>query len=248
MKTAKHKGRGIRRGAAGLTLGLCLLLSACGGGEETSAPAEYRIGDDFLPSITQLASPGEESAFSQEGETDQPSYHYTGLESGSALVTEYVEALVSVYHCSILDEDNRETELGTLPEEGSLQVGIEGNNNDGIFVLDLQWGADSCTVTPQFEEGARIMPSEEESLGIAEAVEVLEGFSAQTLGLAGDDLSAYSMYADDGIVMVNDEPCFQIDAYFADTHKFAGSYMVSATGEHVYRLDRETGEVTELAP
>ena len=224
------------------------LLSGCGGGE-SGAPVEYRIGDDFLPSITQLATPGEDAAFSQEGEEDAPSYHYTGLESGSAMVTEYVDTLVSMYHCSVLDEENRETELGALAEEGSLRVGMAGSAGNGLFVLDIRWGTDSCTVSPQFLEGAQIQPaapSEDESITMAEAVTVLEEFSPQSLGLAGTDLSVYYIYPDDGIVMVNGEPCFQLDAYTTGEHKYAGTYMVSATGEQVYRLDRLTGEVTQL--
>ena len=246
MKRQMNERPAPRRRLAGLALGLALLLAACGGGEEESAPAEYRIGDDFLPSLTQLTLPGEDTPWTQEGEEDQPSYHYEGLESGSAAVTDYVSALVDVYKCSVLDEEDRETALGDLPEEGALRVGIAGQVEDGLFLLDIQWGATSCTVTPSFEAGAHIQPSEAESLTMSEAVMVLEERSPQALGLEGEDLSAYSVYAGDGIVMVDGQPCFQVEVYVSATHQIAGSYMVSSTGEHVYHLDRETGTVTEV--
>ena len=232
----------------GLTIALCLLLSACGGGASAEPPDDYVIGDDLLPALTKVVPLGEQSTFSQEGDgEEQPfTYHYGDLESGSTVVSTYVDSLVEVYGCSVLDEENRETTLSSLSEEGTVRVGIEGVQGDGIFVLDLQWDNTSCTVIPKFEEGAEIRAEEIETLSMAEALLRLEDFAPQELGLEGEDMSRYTIYPSDGIVMVNDEPCFQMDVYLAENHQFEGSYMVSATGEHIYQLDRTTGQAAEV--
>lgn len=233
---------------AGLALGVSVLLSGCGGGGAAEPPGDYVIGDDILPALTKLVALGEKQTFSQEGDgEDQPvTYSYENLESGNSVISEYVDGLVGMYGCSILDEENREIPLPALSEEGSLRVGTEGTNGDGIFVLELQWDASSCAVTPQFEEGVQIKREEAEGLSIEEAVLQLEHFSPQELGLEGEDISQYAIYPRDGIVMVDGKPCFQLDAYLLATHQFEGSYMVSSTGEHVYRLDRKTGQVAEV--
>lgn len=104
--------QGSWRNLAGGVLTLCLTLTGCGGGAEL--PDNYGIGSDALPALTKLVALGSEMTCSVQENTQaggdqdtdeaqgQPTYEYSGLESGNQVAAEYVQMLEDNYDCSIL--------------------------------------------------------------------------------------------------------------------------------------------------
>ena len=99
-------------------------------------------------------------------------------------------------------------------------------------------------MTPVFREGEQIQA---EPISVEEAVQLVEGMDPKTLGLQGESAAgAFTVYPEEGVVMVDRRPCFRLNAYWSDTHQIAGTYLVTEDGAAVYRLDRETGEVRAI--
>ena len=102
--------QGSWRNLAGGVLTLCLTLTGCGGGAEP--PDNYGIGSDALPALTKLVALGSEMTCSVQENTQaggdqdtdeaqgQPTYEYSGLESGNQVAAEYVQMLEDTYDCS----------------------------------------------------------------------------------------------------------------------------------------------------
>ena len=248
--------RGSRRNMAGCMLALCLTLTGCSGGAEP--PGSYGIGPDELPALTRLVALGSEMTCSvqenaqEDGEQDesaperQPTYEYSGLESGNRVAEEYVQMLKEKYNCSILDSGKTP---GTKPdfqaEEGEVTVGTERAEGEGMFALDISWKAQSCSITPVLREEAE-KEEEKEPLTVEEAIHLLEKASPARLGLGGSDMSGYLLFPEDGIVMVDDTPCYCINAYGREDHQILGTYLLSEDGSRLYRLDRREGVVSAL--
>ena len=83
-----------------------------------------------------------------------------------------------------------------------------------------------------------------------EALDYLQGLNPADLGLNGDSMESYRIYATDGTVMVDGNACMRVEIYDRSgkdgTNEFAGTYLMSADGLHLYRLDEEARTVTEL--
>ena len=241
MKT-RHKSP---IGPALLCLLLCASLLLCGcDGETETPPTEYRIGEDHLPSLTAAVPMDDGMRFSEITDEDgETAYQYTGLSSGQAVVSEYVETMTDAYDCHVLLEDGQIVPDPDLTaESGETVLGIASNTGTGTFLLRFQWDAASCTVTPSYQEGETVHA---ELITVEEAVELLEGMDPSELSLERD--AAFEIYPEEGVVMVDESPCFCLNAYWADTHQIAGTYLVSADGSTVYRLDRETGQASVIA-
>ena len=120
--------QGSWRNLAGGVLTLCLTLTGCGGGAEP--PDNYGIGSDALPALTKLVALGSEMTCSVQENTQaggdqdtdeaqgQPTYEYSGLESGNQVAAEYVQMLEDNYDCSILgSRDAPKEEPGTATNQ-----------------------------------------------------------------------------------------------------------------------------------
>ena len=239
--------RGIRKGLPVFGLAVALALAGCSGGDK--APEAYAIGEDSLPALGAVEGETEEvlgdvSQQTQE-ETGQTTYVYTGLTSGKETVQGYVDALLSQYDCSVIDEDGVIQEEPSFDEDaGTLLVGKNTAGEDGVFQLQLDWTQDSCTVTPSVQEGEQITQPPQ-TLTLEEAVDRLESIPVSSLGLTGA-WTDYTVYGEDGYVMVDDQTCYRLGIYDEATHSIQGIYLLSLDGTQLYRLDRESGQVSEV--
>ena len=144
-----------------------------------------------------------------------------------------------------MDESGAEQEPPDFTQEsGTVLVGLDGLEEDTLCLLTIRWEEQSCSITPELRERAQIHT--EESLTVAEAVEELKNKGTVLLGLPGDNVDQYLFLPKDGVVLVDDRPCFQINVYGAEDHQIAVVYMLSETGDKLYRLDQGDNTVEEL--
>lgn len=85
----------------------------------------------------------------------------------------------------------------------------------------------------------------------ADSLRYVMNLQPQVLNLEGDDMSRYEVHTTGVVVSVNGEPCTQLSVYAENpksgTNEIAGEYFLSRGAERkLYRLDKETGQVTQL--
>lgn len=242
----RHHNSRIR--LLGAVVAISALLSGCG---EEAPPSAYTIGEDTLPSLNDLVTLGEDVQFtSQQTEEDGPvTYTYAGLASGSQTAETYAKDLEDAYSCSLLDpEGDRLAEEDVFSaDSGEVLVAVEGVNEDGLFQLDLSWDETSCTVTPSFAQGAEL-PEDNPTMTLEEAAAYLQSFPPADLGLEGEDMSAYNILPEEGVVLLDDEPCICLNVYLESTHQYCATYLIAGQSDQLYRLDRSTGEASALSP
>lgn len=238
----------------GLVLVVLLLLCGCGQ-KAPQLPTEYTDGKDILPAIQELLTLSEDTVeFSQDQESDdgEVSYTYSGLESGSEAVSEYVSLLEKNENCSVIDDKGEIQNSPDFSEKsGTVLVGRQSTDGDGVFSLEITWDEDSCTISPVYQEGVQVheVETEEqnEELSLNEIVDRFEACSPSSLGLSGESMSQYSVYPEEGYVMVNGKPGIRVNIYEKSTHKFQKTYIMLSDGSRIYQLDRKTNQITEVA-
>ena len=218
-------------------------LSGCGG---EKLPETYSAGEDSLPSLTALVTLDDSPKCAEETEGDATSYHYTELDNPFQAVTDYRSALESDYDCVPLSADGEPLpEDSELSAEGELIMARQSDSGSGLFQLDLTWDETSCTVTPSFEEDA-VLPEESSSMTMEDAVEYIRSLPPSALGLTGDDMSDYSIFCEDGLVLLDGTPCLCLNVY--RFNKYQGSFLFSTANNALYRLSRSTGEAQPISP
>ena len=219
------------------------VLSGCGG---EKLPETYSAGENSLPSLTALVTLDTSPQCTEETEGDSTSYHYTELDNPSQAVADYRSALESDYDCVPLSADGeRLSEDSELSAEGNLILARQSDSGSGLFQLDLTWDETSCTVTPSFEEDAAL-PEESSSLTMEDAVEYVRSLPPSALGLTGDDMSDYSIFCEDGLVLLDGTPCLCLNVYRSGSYQ--GSFLFSTANNTLYRLNQSTGEVQSISP
>ncbi len=125
-------------------------------------------------------------------------------------------------------------------------------DNEIVHSLLLEWDEDSCSVTVDTPSGRVRDPKPPASAPQAPGLTV-EGFkqlNPAVLGLEGSSMEEYNVLVQDGLIMVYGSPCVRISAYSVNqqtgSNEIAGSYFLSADGQHVYRYDTESNSVEEL--
>ena len=243
--------------ALGTTGALLLLLTGCGGGEEAAAlPDNYVFGQEMLPAMGEEQGVGTEQGVScvvtTDSETGQTTYTYDGLASGQETAAAYLEALETQYGCSPMDEEGvRQTDAAVTDAEGTVLVGKDMADGSGILSLDIQWTDTTCQLTASILEGKKLQDPaepEKEPIGVTAAVEKLKAMTPEELGVPEDE--TYTIYADDGYIMVDDEACYRLKLYRrteVDTREIVGTYLMSLDGSNVYRLSGDN-QVEQLNP
>ena len=234
---------------------LALLMSGCG--NQIELPALYTIDEDSLPSLQETITIPEESlefSESTDPDTGEQTYTYSGLEDGSEVVSRYVSLLEEQEDCFVIDQQGQIQETAEpLEESGSLLVGRESTDGDGVFSLQITWDENSCTITPVYQEGIEIHEAQEtetepeDNLTLSEVVDRFLSCDPASLGLAGDDMSAYTVFPEEGYVMVDGVPGVRVNIYEKSTHTFEESCIITSDGSRIYRLDRETRETEEIS-
>lgn len=218
-------------------------LSGCGGEQP---PDTYSAAEDSLPSLTALVSPAGDLQCTQQTEDGAVSYRYTGLDDTVQAVTDYRQALETDYACVPLSaQGQRLPEDEALSDEGELILACESDTGSGLFQLDVTWDQDSCTVSPSYDASGTL-PEADTSMTNAEAVEYFSALPPASLGLSGDTMAAYSVFCEDGQVLLDGVPCLCLNIY--QSGRYQASYLFSPADRQIYRLDRTTEQVTPLTP
>lgn len=223
------------------------VLVACG--DKQLPPTAYAVGDDSLPSISEVVSLGEDFQWSvNEDDNGVRTYLYEGLSSGTEVVQDYAENLQETHQCTLLTEDTtaRADSSALSAESGTVVAAKESDTADGLFQLSITWDDTTCSITPSFSEGAQLPQEEYTSMTLDEAVNYLRSFSPETLGLSEADMSAYNIFSEDGVVLLNGQPCLCLNVYRLADHQYEASYLLSGPDYQVYRLDRETGQASPI--
>lgn len=126
---------------------------------------------------------------------------------------------------------------------------------DLVLTVRITWSPGECVVTADEEEGRVTSPPPStqrpgQSIGIWDAQERLENMDPAQLGLAGTSMGDYDVIPMDGTQMVDGKPCICMYVYsnhnLPQSNEYMGSYLMSLDGEHLYRLDPNSNQVTEL--
>lgn len=233
----------------GLLLAACLALALCAcGGENAAMPETYQVTkDETLPAFGQALPEETQDGLAytplEEGEGDEgvTSYQYTGLTNGGVAVESYVSDLTANYGCQVIDEENTVTQPPDYTqEEGSVTVGKDSEDESGLCVLTLTWTGVSCTVERTFQAGESIQ--QPQNLSLTDAADEVKDY-LRSQGYASDD---YVVWADEGLVRLDNIVCIQVKVYTADEHAIQNTYLVAAQGGDIYLLDRDSRTATPV--
>jgi hypothetical protein len=157
------------------------------------------------------------------------------------------------------EEDAEEgADSENVAEENSEAVSEEAAEENRVCLVQLDWTADSCTVTLRYQEGViQQRPVETESssgggssLTLATAIDYIKSFSPADIGLDGTSMEEYQIYALDGVILVDNTPCLHLKVYRSDnpqqTNQVAGNFLLTGDKQHMYSLDEVNGVVTTI--
>lgn len=111
-----------------------------------------------------------------------------------------------------------------LSDVGELILARESDTGSGLFQLDVTWDQDSCTVSPSYDASGTL-PEADASMTNAEAVEYFSALPPASLGLSGDTMAAYSVFCEDGQVLLDGVPCLCLNIY--QSGRYQASYLFS---------------------
>ncbi len=231
---------------------LALLLCACGKKEETPPPESYPVtADESVPALTQILSEQERAEVSYSlleqggGESNEPTSHeYANLSNSGRTVQDYVEELTKKHNCQILEKKDDEYVTTSQPDytqgSGSLLVGKESQEKEGLLLLTLTWSEGTCKVERIFlpeEKIAFSMP-----VSLTEASDRVKGWLEQD----GKKLEDYVVQAEEGLVRLEDSVCITVNVYAEADHALLTSYLVETKSGTIYEMDRVNKEAIPL--
>lgn len=246
--------RAKKMGGIFLLCALLCLTSGCKKGEEAlTPPAAYMVGEESIPALELPEEGGmlsEAHYAADEEELAGDVYTYAEMAQSGALVESYAGKMTGENGFTVVDEQDAETEPPDFTAaEGTVRLARETGAEGELLTVKLDWGEESCTVTVEVREGS-IERAEAEGMTAREAAEYLESLSPADLGLSGSSMAEYRVYPLSGIVLVDGNSCMQLNVYSVDneaqTNDLLGSYLLTGDKAHLYRLDRQSGTVTEL--
>lgn len=239
-------------------LSMLLILGSCG--KEKAAPSAYEIGGESIPSLStalaeedaaRLASeelPSESQALEPDA---QFIYRYEELTFGNQAAEEYVTLLTAEdMGFQVVDAEDRIAETPDFSAgDGQVSLAKPSSEDGRLLQMNIAWAAESCDITVTRPKG-KIAAEKVEPMTTPDALHFLENLSPSTLGLEGESMSEYRVYALEGQVMVNGIPCIQMQVYKNDlpegSNAISGSYMLTGDKKHLYRHE-EGGSVVELS-
>lgn len=101
---------------------------------------------------------------------------------------------------------------------------------------------------PVYTAELRITQPSLQALTVSEAIQRLKSCTPALLGLSGASMEEYEVYAEEGLVLVDSSPCLQLNVYSSTPRQYRGCYLMTVDGAHLYQLDRDASQVTELTP
>lgn len=127
---------------------------------------------------------------------------------------------------------------------------------DMVLSVRITWKPGTFVIVSDQEEGKVTTPprgpnaTSGGSLSLNGGLDYIKGLSPSVLGLSGESMDDYRVYAVDGTVMVNGKPCMRMQVYSRSdsggTNAFEGIYFLANDGQRLYRLNEDGKGVTEL--
>lgn len=227
-----------------ISLLFSLLLVGCS--SQRPFPETYTAGEDTLPAI-QVQEKSVEFSQEIDSETGDIAYLYQGDLSGVQSLADYIQMLESDYNCIAVDENGVPQSLPELSDSsGTAILGMESTTGKGTLLLHICWQPDILRFSPEYNANLDIKNTSEDAKTLEQLLAVLENASPQSLGLTGSSMEEYLVYPEEGYVLVDQKPYVRFNIYQAATHQFEKTFMISANGQHVFQLDRETNQLTNL--
>lgn len=246
---------------------LCL-LTACGGKEETLEV--YTLGEnDTVVALDSILGEGEAILASIDAPTDEAAqaglemshtYHYRQMEDPAALAARYIGVLRAEQGFTVVDELNQQIEeepdLETLI--GSVILAKAAETTDDakkLFRVIVGWSEYAVGVQVAYVNG-RILPPPEpvveeapQPTSMMEQMDFFNTLNPERLGLTGNDMSDYTVFPQQGWVLVDGISCRELDVYLRDaregTNVFMGKYFLSSDLEYMFQMD-SSGSIIPL--
>lgn len=127
---------------------------------------------------------------------------------------------------------------------------------DMVLTVRVTWQPGMFVIASDQEEGKVTSPPRTPGAGVGgglsvnRALDYIRGLPPSVLGLSGESMDSYRVYAMEGTVMVNGQTCMRMKVYsrneVKDTNEFVGTYLLSKDGKRLYLLNESTDDVTEL--
>ncbi len=222
-------------------------LSGCSD-QKKQPPTEYMIGEESVPALA-VEKDVEVSEETAQGKSTV--YTYSGLATPGTWVEGYAAQLTREENGFLtVDEEYVQTEAPDFAmEEGMVFLARDAQEEGRVLLVTLEWSEGTCTVTVERPEG-HVEPEPLGGTSLAEAVDYLYSLAPSVLGLSGNSMSEYQVYALDGIVFVEGLPCLQLSVCSSEnpeqTNEIMGIYLLSGNRKHIYRMDTQTDKVVEL--
>lgn len=233
--------------AVAVAVVLIFVLGSKGAEEpEMPAPVEYSVENTVVAAIPEQKGMQVEPL--QSDDADTVGYAYTNIKDVASVVNQYVATLLEDGMCFV---DESLVQLGDEPEldgETSGEVRLAQKLDDERSLsVHMAWEDDRCTVQLQvLQERIRMNDA---NMTFMEAVDYMYTLSPGLLGLERERMEDYRIYVLDGAIIVDNKTCMQLNVYELDetlnTNVFVGSFLVSADGRNLYRL--EDGKVTRIS-
>ena len=147
------------------------------------------------------------------------------------------------------DQTLEETEDGEEEGEGSEDGEESGDGEEGEESGEDGEDADAAPTPSKAPDPLRVTTA----MTTAETEEYLRRFTPASLGLSGESMDDYEIYAADNVVLVDGYTCAELSVYSKDasagTNDIEGWFLLSRGSDRtLFRLDRESGELTRLDP
>ena len=211
-----------------LLLAALLTLSGCGGKE--AIPETYPVSkEETIPSFTQSLPEETRAAlgYTPQGKDkeapNREGYLYSGLTDTGRAVKSYVADLKEAHDCQVLNET-----FAVVPDpdytqpEGAVTVGKERRGR-GLYPLPH--------LDRRHLSGRAGLPPGEHHPAQARSLTGGAERCREWLASQGEDLQNYRVWADEGLVRVDDTICIQVEVYTAAEHAFVATYLVPTAGE-----------------
>ena len=125
---------------------------------------------------------------------------------------------------------------------------------DMVLTVRITWSnaEGQCVVTADEAEGKVTSPLSEQqsggqSVGIRQAENQIRSMTPAELGLPGTSMVDYEIFPQDVLETVDDTAYIRLNIYESVApYTFVGSYLMGVDGEHLYRVDADTGELVDL--
>lgn len=125
-----------------------------------------------------------------------------------------------------------------------------------VLTVELTWTPETLLVVCDQAVGRVTNPAQPDrpvtpgaAMTMWEAQNFLQELEPSVLGLEGESMEDYHIYAIDGSVLVNGQPCMRLNVYSREegqSNEVAGIYLMSRDGQHLYLLDEEAKSVKEI--